>query len=165
MFTGEIQQDMAALLQRVQGILGRLAPRSTGALSPVPTPGHFQSLIRQAARRYDLPPQLLQRVIAAESGFNPQAVSSAGAMGLMQLMPGTAAELGVTDPFDPAQNVAAGAHYLRSLLDRFGGSLPLALAAYNARPAAVEAAGGIPPIPQTQAYVAEILGNNLDRYG
>jgi soluble lytic murein transglycosylase-like protein len=96
-------------------------------------------------------------VIAVESGFNPRAVSRAGAGGLMQLMPRTAATLGVRDVFDPAENVDGGARHLRALLDRLGNNLPLALAAYNAGEQAVAQHGGIPPYPETRDYVARIL--------
>lgn len=113
-------------------------------------------LIRAAAEEASLDPALVAAVAAVESGFNPRAVSPAGAVGVMQLMPGTAAELGVSDPFDPAQNVRAGARYLRNLLDRFG-KLELALAAYNAGPGAVERYGGIPPYRETVEYVKKVL--------
>ncbi|ACX52402.1 Lytic transglycosylase catalytic [Ammonifex degensii KC4] len=117
----------------------------------------FAALFREVEARLQLPPGLVEAVARAESGLNPRAVSRAGAMGLMQLMPGTARALGVTDPFDPVQNVEAGARYLRQLLDRFGGDLRLALAAYNAGPGAVERYRGIPPYPETQAYVEKVL--------
>jgi soluble lytic murein transglycosylase-like protein len=109
-----------------------------------------------SAEEASLDPALVAAVAAVESGFNPRAVSPAGAVGVMQLMPGTAAELGVSDPFDPAQNVRAGARYLRNLLDRFG-KLELALAAYNAGPGAVERYGGIPPYRETVEYVKKVL--------
>jgi soluble lytic murein transglycosylase-like protein len=111
----------------------------------------------QAARRNDLPPALLRAVIGRESAWDPCAVSSAGAMGLMQLMPGTAAGLGVDDPFDPFDNIDAGTRYLKTLLDRYGGDLAKALAGYNAGPGRVDEAGGIPPIKETRDYVREIL--------
>jgi hypothetical protein len=101
--------------------------------------------------------QVIQVRAAAESGFDPRAVSPKGALGLMQLMPGTARELGVSDPFDPAQSVRGGARYLRRLLDRFGGRLDLALAAYNAGPGAVEEHGGVPPYRETREYVRKVI--------
>lgn len=117
--------------------------------------GDFEELIQTASRRYELDPGLLKAVIHQESGFNPNVVSSAGAMGLMQLMPGTAQGLGVTDPFDPGQNIDGGARYLRTQLDRFG-SLPLALAAYNAGPGAVNKYQGVPPYAETQQYIRAV---------
>ena len=121
-----------------------------------PQPGAFEDVIRKAARREGVDEQLVKAVVAAESGFNPQAVSSAGAKGLMQLMDGTARSLGVKDPFDPASNVVGGTTFLRAMLDRFG-SVPLALAAYNAGPGAVEKYGGIPPYQETRNYVDRVL--------
>lgn len=117
----------------------------------------YVALARQAAELYSLPVELVLAVIRVESGFNPRAVSRTGAMGLMQLMPATAAELGVTNPFDPRQNVFGGARYLRMLLNMFDGSVSLALAGYNAGSGAVRRAGKIPAIPETQRYVASVL--------
>ena len=112
--------------------------------------------IRDAAERHGLPFKLVSAVIRAESGFNPRAVSPKGARGLMQLMPTTAATLGVRNSFDPRQNIEGGVRHLRSLIDRFI-NLPFALAAYNAGEKAVVQYGGIPPYPETQDYVTKVL--------
>ena len=120
-------------------------------------PAAIASMIQTSAERYGVDPGLVRAVINQESGFNPFATSSAGAQGLMQLMPQTAQTLGVSDAYDPAQNVDGGTRFLRSLLDRFGGDTRLALAAYNAGPAAVERYGGVPPYAETQNYVTSIL--------
>lgn len=116
----------------------------------------YDDLIYAAAKKYDIEPALLKAVIQAESSFNPNAVSAAGAQGLMQLMPSTAAALGISDPFDPAQNIDGGARYLKQQLERFGDTA-LALAAYNAGPASVIKYNGIPPYRQTQDYVNKVL--------
>ena len=116
-----------------------------------------------AAERHNIPPELFLRLVRQESGFNPNAVSEAGAQGLTQLMPGTAEYLGVTDPFDPEQNLDGGARYLREQLDRFGRP-DLALAAYNAGPGRVKEYGGIPPFKETQNYVRAILGSTPVEY-
>jgi soluble lytic murein transglycosylase-like protein len=147
----------------VKGISGAATPRGPVApqdanASQVPAvPGKFAAPIAAAAKRNELDPALLSAVVGQESGFQPRAVSSAGAMGLMQLMPETARELGVRNPFDPAQNIDGGAKYLRGLIDRYHGRLDLALAAYNAGPGAVDRFGAVPPYPETQAYVKNIL--------
>lgn len=112
--------------------------------------------IASASARYEMDPNLIRAVIRAESSYNPNAVSSAGAMGLMQLMPRTAESLGVTDPFNISQNVHAGTRYLRNLLDRFDGDLELALAGYNAGAGNVMRHGGIPPFRETQNYVPRV---------
>lgn len=112
--------------------------------------------VRANARASGVDPELIEAIIANESGFNPNATSRAGARGLMQLMPETSASLGVLDPYDPAQNVRAGTRYLRALLDRFGG-VELAVAAYNAGAGAVERYGGVPPYAETQNYVRNVL--------
>lgn len=116
-----------------------------------------------AAERNGVPPELFLRLVRQESGFDPRAVSEAGAQGLTQLMPGTAEYLGVTDPFDPIQNLDGGARYLREQLDRFGDPA-LALAAYNAGPGNVQKYGGIPPFKETQNYVRTILGSTPVEY-
>jgi soluble lytic murein transglycosylase-like protein len=116
-------------------------------------------LIADAARRNDVPIPIICGVILQESGGNPRAVSSAGAKGLMQLMPGTAKRFGVRDPFDPQQNIEGGTKYLRWLLDRFGGNIELALAGYNAGEGNVEKYGmKVPPFSETRAYIPNVLG-------
>lgn len=118
----------------------------------------FESIIRRAADVHGIDPALLAAVIQVESGFNPYARSHRGAMGLMQLMPATARAVGVHAPFDPWQNVLGGAKYLRQLLDQFHGSVPLALAAYNAGPGAVRRFGRrIPPYRETRRYVPRVV--------
>jgi membrane-bound lytic murein transglycosylase MltF len=114
--------------------------------------------VRQAAARYDLPEALIKAVMAAESAFNPRAVSPRGAQGLMQLMPQTARELNVAEPFDPEQNIDGGARYLRMLWTQYQGDLFQTLAAYNAGPEAVRRARGqVPRIAETQDYVRRVL--------
>ncbi|WOV88426.1 lytic transglycosylase domain-containing protein [Sporosarcina oncorhynchi] len=119
--------------------------------------GHsYNDIIKEAAQRYQLPVNLIKSVIKQESNFNNSVVSGAGAAGLMQLMPGTARLLGVTDSFDPKQNIMGGAKYMRQMLDQFG-NVELALAAYNAGPGNVKKYGGIPPFKETQQYVTKVL--------
>jgi soluble lytic murein transglycosylase-like protein len=128
------------------------------APAPVP-PEQIDALVNQNAATWQVDPALIKAVIANESGFNANATSKVGAQGLMQLMPETAASLGVRDSYDPAQNVAGGARYLRGLLDRFGGDQRLAVAAYNAGPGAVAKYGDVPPYAETQNYVTNVLAS------
>jgi soluble lytic murein transglycosylase-like protein len=120
-------------------------------------PDAYAAKVAELSERFDLSPALIEAVVWQESRWRDSAVSSAGARGLAQLMPGTAREMGV-DPDDPFANLEGGARYLREQLDRFDGDLEKALAAYNAGPGRVESAGGIPRIRETQAYVAAIMG-------
>jgi hypothetical protein len=119
----------------------------------------IEKCIQEAAQKYDLPPGLIKAVIKAESGFRVDAVSVAGAQGLMQLMPATAKDLGVTNPFDIRQNIDGGVRYLRQMFDLFDGDSRLALSAYNAGPGNVHKYGGDVPFPETRRYVARVLAS------
>jgi soluble lytic murein transglycosylase-like protein len=137
-------------------------PLPVSALSPSrlpPDAGNqgFDQLIRTTAKAYDVEYALVKAVIKAESGFNHKAVSPKGAQGLMQLMPATARLRGVRDVFNPRDNVEGGVRHLKWLLDRYGGNVPYAVAAYNAGEKRVEDAGGIPNIPETREYLARVL--------
>ena len=137
------------------------------AVGPAPSPvpdgqaerrNQLWPAVQEAAKRHGLDPQLVDLVIRMESGYNPRAVSARGARGVMQLMPETAQLYGVRNIFDPLENLRAGVHYLRDLLQRFNSDLTLALAAYNAGPEAVTKHGGVPPFDETRSYVRSILG-------
>lgn len=146
---------------RTFAVGGGTAVRTTVATPPSTARAGLQRrlhpIIEAHAARHDISADLIRAVIQVESAWNPRAVSSAGALGLMQLMPATAAELGVINPFDPEENIRGGVTYLRRLLDRFDGNPELALAAYNAGPGAVEKYGRrIPPYRETQQYVRKI---------
>jgi soluble lytic murein transglycosylase-like protein len=155
-FNLALQQALGAQQQNT------LTLPQTGAPAPVP-PEQINALVQQNADIWNVDPALIKSVIANESSFNANATSPVGAQGLMQLMPETAASLGVKDPYDPAQNVAGGTRYLKGLLDRFKGDTRLAVAAYNAGPGAVEKYGDVPPYAETQSYVKNVLGS-FDRY-
>ena len=122
-----------------------------------PAGPYLETLIQKYASRYGVDPSLVRAVIRNESDFNPNAVSPKGAQGLMQLMPGTAASMGVSNPFDPEQNIAGGVGYLRHCLDCFDHNVPLAVAAYNAGPGRVSRSQGVPAIAETQAYVRNVM--------
>ncbi len=158
--TATFLRELSRALERLTGTIAAHLPAERAATSSIgsPPPGGIQALIVAAARQERIPPALLAAVTRVESGFQPRAVSRAGAKGLTQLMDETARALGVTDSFDPWQNLVGGARYLRLLLDRYGGNVTLALAAYNAGPGAVDAAGGrVPPFPETQIYVRRVM--------
>jgi len=121
------------------------------------TPSDLQSLVNSASSRNDVEPALVNAVVMAESAGDPSAISTAGAQGLMQLMPGTSAQCGLSNPFDPPQNVDCGTRYLRELLTRYSNNVELAVAAYNAGPGAVDAYHGVPPYAETRAYVSRVL--------
>jgi len=125
--------------------------------SSVAAGGDLRALAAEAAQRHGLDPALVLAVVSVESAFHPGAVSPKGARGLMQLMPPTAASLGVADPFDPVANLDGGARHLSALLVRYGGDLTKALAAYNAGERAVDRHGGVPPYSETRAYVSKVL--------
>jgi hypothetical protein len=127
-----------------------------------PPPAELRPHFAAAADRYGLSESLLTAVAWTESRFQPGATSPAGARGVMQLMPGTARDLGVLDSSDPSQNVMGGARYLRMMLDRFGNNLELALAGYNAGPGAVQRFGGVPPFRETRAYVQQVISRLAD---
>jgi len=135
--------------------LGAAYAPATATSAPGGAHGSFDAIIQQAGEATGVSADLIHAVVRAESDYDPTCRSHAGAMGLMQLMPGTAQGLGVTDPWDPTQNVQGGARYLREQLDRFG-DVTLALAAYNAGPGAVQRHGGVPPYDETQTYVRRV---------
>ncbi len=153
-FAAALQSEMAAQ-QSAQ--IGE-ASVSPNAPAMVP-PAQIDALVNDNAQASDVDPALVKAIIANESGFNANATSKVGAQGLMQLMPGTAAALGVGDSYDPAQNVAGGTKYIKQLLDRFNGNVRLAVAAYNAGPGAVEKYNGVPPYAETQNYVQNVLAS------
>jgi soluble lytic murein transglycosylase-like protein len=119
--------------------------------------GRHHAAIHEISRQHGVSPALVEAVVRAESGFDPGAISPKGAGGLMQLMPATAAALGVTDRFEPRQSISGGVRHLRYLLDRYRGSVALALAAYNAGEAAVDSHRGVPPYPETRQYIRRVL--------
>ncbi len=124
----------------------------------MPVSASLEEIFEEASRTYNVPKNLIKAIAKAESDFNPNATSGAGAQGIMQLMPGTARELGVTDAYDPYQNIMGGTKYISQMLEKFDGNVSFALAAYNAGSANVAKYGGVPPFKETQNYVAKILG-------
>ena len=170
-FSSRLQQEMNKMKSRVERVAampetGSAEGRGNAAegvqatsggrdATPAGT-GTISALVAQAAKKYDVDPRLVSAVAEVESNNNPAAVSGAGAIGVMQLMPDTAAALGV-DPYDAEQNIEGGTRYLRQMLDSFGGDVRKALAAYNAGPQAVRDYNGVPPYSETQDYVNRVL--------
>ena len=137
------------------GALQKIRAYSSGSL--LENVGKYSDIINEAAGAYNLQPNLIKAVIAAESAGKADSVSSKNAKGLMQLVDSTAKEMGVTNPMDPRENIMGGTKYLKSLLDEFSGNLPLALASYNAGPGAVQQYGGVPPYGETQNYIKRVM--------
>lgn len=165
MAAGLAMQRQAVSHQRVSRPAADLVESVASAVSTEPcdplAPETIEPLIDENARRNGLSPDLLRAIIRRESAGRPCAVSPKGAMGLMQLMPLTARDLGVSNPFEPAQNIAAGSRMLKDLLTRYDGDLSLALAAYNAGPGAVDRYRGVPPYDETREYLRKILGSGV----
>lgn len=163
LFSGFLRQfNLVKLLDALQSHLVKVgqktsdtydSPAATGTTTPSRP---FSEIIKEASKTYGVDEKVISAVIKQESSYNSKAVSSCGAMGLMQLMPATAKSLGVTDAFDAEQNIMAGTRYLKQKIDEFHGNVSLALAAYNAGSGAVRKYGGIPPYKETMAYVDKI---------
>ncbi|MFN0105065.1 MAG: lytic transglycosylase domain-containing protein [Bryobacteraceae bacterium] len=157
-----VERQMQAIRQHYPppfaGSGGAVADTAPPADCPPISAAAVKPIIDREASRQKMDARLVQAVVEAESAYSPCAVSPVGAMGLMQLMPATAELLQVSDPYDPDQNIAAGTQYLKQMLERYGGDIAKALAAYNSGPGRVDAAGGIPSIPETQEYVRKIMG-------
>jgi hypothetical protein len=159
------KQNLSTFRPLGTGIIPAQAPlrRPTGHLKA--SAAALEPCIKVAGRNHKLPPALIKAVIQVESNFNPAATSPKGAQGLMQLMPATAEDLRVTDPYDIQENISGGSRYLGMLLKKFNFNLPLALAAYNAGPARVERCQGVPQIRETQRFVRDVCTNFLEYSG
>jgi len=156
-----LEQQRASVRRQVEAVHSVIeAPQAQAACEPIAQPD-LARMIDDAARKHGVDPALVREVARQESGFRPCVVSPKGAEGLMQLMPATQAQFQVRDPFQAEESLAAGAKLLKQLIDRYNGDLSLALSAYNAGSGRVDKAGGIPEIPETKNYVAEILGRLL----
>ena len=155
----------AAMTIRRTAIAAAVSVNIDQTFAPIDARHAYDDIIAEAARMYQLDPRMIKAVMQAESAFNAMAVSPVGALGLMQLMPAVAEELGANDPMDPRQNIMAGARYLRQLLDSHGGNVRLALASYNAGPGNVAKYRAIPPFKETRNYVKKVtalLADNID---
>lgn len=150
--------SFASMVSAAMNANAARAPTASGGAPAPEASAQIDQLVGANAGAWGVDPALVKAIIANESGFDPNATSKTGAQGLMQLEPETAAGLGVSNAYDPAQNIWGGTRYIRGLLDRFHGDLRLAVAAYNAGPGAVEKYGGVPPYAETQAYVENVLG-------
>jgi SLT domain-containing protein len=159
---GQRRVELTQLLEFTSPPEAVPVPPSIPCLSDPRLKAQINFLVKKYAKRQGVDEKLARAVLQKESGGNPAAVSPKGAMGLMQLMPETAQSMGVRDPFNPEENVAAGIKFLKACLNRFSQNVPLALAAYNAGPETVKKYGGVPPYPETQQYVAGILGCPVD---
>lgn len=163
------QKGAQTIMRRLAGLfllLGALYGCSDAGYLPYAphalAPSQIRELVSDASSRNGVPPGLVNAVVMAESAGNPSAISTAGAQGLMQLMPGTSSSCGIANPFDPEQNMDCGTRYLRSLLSRYNENIELAVAAYNAGPGAVDQYHGVPPFAETRAYVARVLAAYRD---
>ncbi len=150
------QNSLTNTLNELNGVNAANSYNTSGA-----SKAQILSMVSKVSEKYGVDDKLVKALIKQESGFNPDATSKAGAMGLMQLMPATAKHLGVKDAYNPLQNVEGGVKYLKSMLDKYNGNIILALAAYNAGPGAVDKYSGVPPYQETQNYVKNILANYL----
>jgi soluble lytic murein transglycosylase-like protein len=156
------QQILDEVQQKQDSKMQTLSFQSLNYTTPTVTvkaPEDIGKIIETTAHKYNVDPKLISAIIQQESGFNAEAISKSGAMGLMQLMPKTAQSLGVSDPFDVAQNIEGGTKYISQLLDKYNGNTRLALAAYNAGPGNVDKYNGIPPFQETQNYVRKVLSS------
>jgi soluble lytic murein transglycosylase-like protein len=158
-FASQLADASTTTLTPATGATAATASTAATGVSELPADVPYGAEITAAAKKYGIDPALLAGLVKQESGFNPSAGSPAGARGLTQLMPATAAGLGVSNVLDPAQNLDGGAKYLRQQLDAFGGDVTRALAAYNAGPGAVQRYGGVPPYAETQNYVRAVQAN------
>lgn len=158
----QLKKVNADLLQpNITKSLNTALTQSTSVQPGSPTKSQILNIVSQISKKYNVDEKLVQALIKQESGFNPNAKSTAGAIGLMQLMPSTAKNMGVNDSYNIVQNVEGGVKYLKSMLNKYNGNVILALAAYNAGPGAVDLYDGVPPYKETQNYVRNILANYL----